>query len=172
MFSRRSGSPHIAEHQLLRKLPKPITSDTFTNFYSACIGSLITGWLGEKIGKKLMLLIAFVIVFIGTTLQIVSTTNQLFFVAKFIGGFSIGIGLSTIFSYMGEIAPLSIRGILTASSAVTFVLAQLIVALILNYQGNQSSRWAYRGLFLGQYVITGIACLILPFMPEHVFRPF
>ncbi|KAK5075322.1 hypothetical protein LTR64_001527 [Lithohypha guttulata] len=136
---------------------------------SGCIGSLITGWLGEKIGMKRMLLLGFINILIGTTIQIIATTNAVFFVAKFIGGFSIGIGLTTIFSYLGEIAPTPIRGILTAASAITFVLAQLIVALILNYISDGTTRWTYRGLFCGQYAITAIAMVGLPFMPESPY---
>lgn len=113
-----------------------------------------------------MFLIGFVVVFVGTTIQIIATTNEVFFAAKLIGGFSIGIGLSTAYSYMGEVAPVAIRGILTAAGAITFVLAQLIVALLLNYVGAREDRWSYRGIFLGQYVITAIAAVILPFMPE------
>lgn len=128
---------------------------------------MISGWLGEKIGRKFSLLIGFIIALIGTTVQIIATTNPVFFAAKFVGGFSIGFGLSTAYTYMGEIAPMAIRGILTAAGGITFVLAQLIVALLLDYVGARQDRWSYRGIFLGQYVLLGAALALLYFMPEY-----
>ncbi|KIX07442.1 uncharacterized protein Z518_02095 [Rhinocladiella mackenziei CBS 650.93] len=147
-FRKDFGSAYDGNHALPAKWQSAYSGAPVA---SRCIGSFVTGYLGEKIGKKLMLLIGF-------------SLSSLF-----IGGFSIGIGLTTTFSYIGEIAPVAIRGILTGASAVTFVLAQLIVALIVNYEGSQPTRWAYRGLFLGQYVITAIALDILPFMPESPY---
>jgi len=55
---------------------------------------------------------------------------------------------------------------MTAAAAISFTLGPFIVALIVNSYGNLPNAWAYRGIFVAQYAISGIGLIILPFMPE------
>jgi MFS family permease len=64
------------------------------------------------------------------------------------------------------VAPLRLRGIFTSAAAVAFCIGTLILAIIIDAYGNLPSSWAYKSLFLTQYGVTGIAVMILPFMPE------
>jgi len=132
------------------------------------IGNFAAGFIPDKIGRKPMIRISYVVLFVGITLETVARTNQLLFGGKFLNGFAVGALTSVTFTYLGEIAPLALRGILTAAGPFSFILGSFMVYLIVNCQGNQPSRWAYRGAFVGQYAITGIATILLPFMPECV----
>jgi len=107
-----------------------------------------------------------VAIFAGITIEVIATTNPVFFVGKTLNGVAVGGFISLAFTYLGEIVPLALRGVATAAGPVAFNVGSFLVYLIMNYQGNQPNRWAYRGIFVGQYAITGIGAIFLPFLPE------
>jgi MFS transporter, SP family, general alpha glucoside:H+ symporter len=65
-----------------------------------------------------------------------------------------------------QIAPLALRGMLTAACAIAFTVGPFIVALIVNSTGNEPARWAYRATFVAQYGFSGLGAILLPFAPE------
>lgn len=69
-------------------------------------------------------------------------------------------------TYIGEIAPLALRGVLTAAAAIAFTIGPFIVSLIVNDTGTMTSRWAYRAIFVSQYGFSALGAIFLPFMPE------
>jgi MFS family permease len=131
----------------------------------------MSGWLGDKIGKKAMIGFAYGLILAGISVEMVATTNEVFFGAKFMIGFAIGIGLAVSFSYLGEISPQRLRGIMGAAGSLSFIIAQLVVAVIQKGVSDRDDRWAYRGIFVAQYGITAIGIVFLPFMPEYVTLP-
>lgn len=96
----------------------------------------------------------------------ISVTNELFFAGKFIAGFPLGAIIALSMTYIGELTPLALRGVLTAASAISFTLGPLLVSLIVNWTGTLDSRWAYRSVFVSQYGVTAIGMMLWPFMPE------
>lgn len=69
-------------------------------------------------------------------------------------------------AYIGEITPLPLRGVLTAAMPISLISGALSSALVVNFTGDQSTRWAYRIAFVTGYGFMGLAALVLPFMPE------
>ncbi|KAI0008268.1 general substrate transporter [Xylariaceae sp. FL0662B] len=133
---------------------------------SAVIGSLGAGSIADQIGRKWTFFICYLFIFTGITLETVSTTNELFFAGKFLAGFAIG-GFTTIcMTYIGEIAPLALRGVLTAAAAIAFTIGPFVVSLILNGTGTRPDRWAYRTIFVSQYGFTALGAMFWPIMPE------
>jgi hypothetical protein len=55
-----------------------------------------------------------------------------------------------------QIAPLALRGILLALSAIAFTVGGIIITLIINSFGTLNSEWAYKSCFVAQYGVTGI----------------
>ncbi|GLA21623.1 hypothetical protein AnigIFM62618_011292 [Aspergillus niger] len=82
----------------------------------------------------------------------VATTNEVFFGAKFVIGFAIGTGLAVSFSYLGEISPERLRGIMGATGSISFIVAQLVVAVIQKSVSDRDDRIVF-----------------LPFMPESPY---
>ncbi|GKZ33047.1 hypothetical protein AbraIFM66950_002766 [Aspergillus brasiliensis] len=105
----------------------------------------------------------------GISVEMVATTNEVFFGAKFVIGFAIGTGVAVSFSYHGEISPQRSRGIMGATGSISFIFAQLVVAVIQKSVSDRDDRWAYRGIFVAQYGITLIGIVFLPFMPESPY---
>ncbi|KAF0318188.1 MFS hexose transporter [Colletotrichum asianum] len=133
---------------------------------SAVIGSIGAGYITDIIGRKWTYFISYVFIFVGITLETTSTTNEMFFAGKFIAGFPIGAFITVSMTYIGEIAPLALRGILTAAAAIAFTIGPFIVSLIVNATGARQDRWAYRAIFVSQYGVSGLGILVLAFMPE------
>lgn len=133
---------------------------------SAVFGSFAAGWIADRIGRRLSFATSFIFSAVGITLEVVATTNALFFAGKFINGWAIGGFIATGFTYIGEIAPTALRGILSSAAAIAFTFGPLLVALIQKGEGNKTTRWAYRSIFVSQYGVLAIGLLGWPFMPE------
>jgi SP family general alpha glucoside:H+ symporter-like MFS transporter len=117
-----------------------------------------------------------------------SNPNAVFFAGKMINGLAIGALLATALTYIGEVssknrgwvdvgrlgeeidskgppmtlpqvAPLALRGILLALSAIAFTLGGIIIAVIINAYGNLPTAWAYKSCFVAQYGVTGIMAI-------------
>ncbi|KAF4978528.1 hypothetical protein FZEAL_5100 [Fusarium zealandicum] len=133
---------------------------------SAVIGSLGGGYIADRIGRKWTMFISYIFIFTAITVETVSTTNPVFFAGKFIAGFPVGAFIAVSMTYIGEVAPLALRGTLTAAAAIAFTIGPFIVSLIANTTGSGTTRWAYRAIFVSQYAVSGLGFLVLPFMPE------
>ncbi|KAL7948835.1 general substrate transporter [Trichoderma barbatum] len=132
----------------------------------AVISSLVAAEMADIVGRKLMLLVALVVSFVGVGIEFYATTNAVFFAGKFINGIMVGIIATNMITYIGEIAPLALRGIFTCCIGVSYGIGPLVAFLIINYTGQVDSRWAYRSVFCSQFGFAAVALLLWPFMPE------
>ncbi|OQU98578.1 hypothetical protein CLAIMM_04341 isoform 1 [Cladophialophora immunda] len=133
---------------------------------AAVMGALSAAWIADKVGRRLALGFVFAVRLTSVTLEFIATTNYIFFAGRFLGGFSTGGTNSLCMAYIGEITPLPLRGVLTAAVPISLITGALSSALVVNFTGNQSTRWAYRIAFVSGYGFMGIAAAVLPFMPE------
>jgi SP family general alpha glucoside:H+ symporter-like MFS transporter len=111
-------------------------------------------------------MICLAVTFVAVTMEFVATTNGLFFGGKFLNGFVVGALASVTVTYIGEVAPMKLRGMLTCLTALAYTLGPLTVALIVNWTGVYTNRWAYRAVFCAQYGFAAIAAALVWFMPE------
>ena len=130
------------------------------------MGALSAAWIADKVGRRPTLGFIFSVRIVSSTLQYISTTNEIFFAGRFLGGFSTGATNSLCLAYIGEITPLPLRGILTAATPIALITGALSSALVVNFTGNQTTRWAYRIVFVSGYGFMGIALALLAFLPE------
>ncbi|KAH6996923.1 general substrate transporter [Ilyonectria destructans] len=133
---------------------------------SGVVGALGCGTIADWLGRRAVIIICLVIAYAAITMEFVATTNELFFGGKFLNGFSVGALASVTVSYIGEVAPMPLRGLLTCLSALAYTLGPLIVALVVNETGTFETRWAYRAIFCAQYGFAAVATIAVPFMPE------
>jgi SP family general alpha glucoside:H+ symporter-like MFS transporter len=80
---------------------------TKSNRYRAVIGSFAAGSIADKVGRRLCFVVAMIFSVVGITVEVVATTNPVFFAGKFINGFAIGGFVSVAFTYVGEVSLLS-----------------------------------------------------------------
>ncbi|KAF2013993.1 MFS general substrate transporter [Aaosphaeria arxii CBS 175.79] len=133
---------------------------------SAIVGALGCGQLADWLGRRMVVALCLVVTFAAVTMEFVATTNGVFFGGKFLNGFVVGALASVTVTYIGEIAPLALRGMLTCLTALAYTLGPLVVALIVNWTGVYTNRWAYRAVFCSQYGFAAISAIFWPFMPE------
>lgn len=83
------------------------------------VGAFASGWIVDRIGRKFLIGGCYLIVMVGITVEIIANNaadpNAVFFAGKFINGLAIGGLISTIMSYVGELAPTALRGVWTAA---------------------------------------------------------
>ncbi|PSN75659.1 maltose permease MAL31 [Corynespora cassiicola Philippines] len=130
------------------------------------IACLFTGQLADWIGRRYTLLISLIIAHVAIGVEFVATTNAVFFAGKLVQGFSIGIVATMMVAYVGEIAPLKLRGILTCCIGVAYGIGPLTAFIIINYTGDVETRWAYRTIFCSQWGFAAVATILWPWMPE------
>ncbi|KAF9878323.1 MFS hexose transporter [Colletotrichum karsti] len=162
-FRKDFGSPYNGDYVLPAKWQSAYSGAPVA---SAVVGSIGAGYIADLIGRKWTYFISYIFIFVGITLEVISTTNEIFFAGKFIAGFPIGAFITVSMTYIGEVAPLALRGIMTAAAAIAFTIGPFIVSLVVNSTGTREDRWAYRAVFVSQYGISGLGAIMLFFMPE------
>ncbi|KAF1959490.1 general substrate transporter [Byssothecium circinans] len=133
------------------------------------LGGLMTGVIISRFGRKICILIAYIISTGGIFLQFFSTTPAHFFGGKILTGIPLGVFATTAPGYSSEMAPLSIRGAVKAGVNFAIVLGQLIGYGVQRQSAFYDDSRQYKVLFATQwgYVIIGLA--ILPFLPESPY---
>ncbi|KAJ4321899.1 hypothetical protein N0V84_005065 [Fusarium piperis] len=133
---------------------------------SGIVGALGCGAIADWLGRRAVIIICLVITYAAITMEFVATTSAVFFGGKFLNGFAVGALASVTVSYIGEITPLALRGMLTCLSALAYTLGPFAVSLIVNETGTYESRWAYRAVFCAQYGFAVVSTIFVFFMPE------
>ncbi|RDW59267.1 MFS hexose transporter [Coleophoma crateriformis] len=128
--------------------------------------SLSAGLIADRFGRKLTFFIAFIVSFIGVTVEMISTTNAVFFVGKSVNGVAIGLIISVGMTYVGEITPPALRGLTTAACALAFTFGPWIGSFIVLGTGTKTNRWAYRAMFASQYGFNVTGFVFLWWLPE------
>lgn len=122
--------------------------------------------IADQVGRKPVLGLGFLIKAISTTLQLIATTNSVFFGAMVLNGVSSGTLTTMAFTYIGEVSPTALRGIISAGTPIAICFGGLCAAILTEYAGTQDSRWAYRTGFASEYGFVVVSAVLLPFMPE------
>lgn len=130
------------------------------------IGALSAGQIADWIGRKYTIMIVLALSYVSITLEFVAVTNPVFFGGKLLNGFNVGVLAAVGTTYVGEITPLALRGLMTCLLALAYTVGPLVCSIILNSVGTATTRWAYRGIFCSQYGFLVIGTLFVPFMPE------
>ncbi|EEU39712.1 uncharacterized protein NECHADRAFT_43378 [Fusarium vanettenii 77-13-4] len=133
---------------------------------STAIGALIAAQVADSIGRKWTIMASLLVSYAAISLEFVATTNPVFFAGKLVNGFAVGTLAATTATYIGEISPLALRGMLTCIIAFAYTVGPFVAALILDGTGSSTTRWAYRAVFCSQYGFCAVATLFAPFMPE------
>ncbi|CAI7585287.1 unnamed protein product [Penicillium manginii] len=99
----------------------------------AFAGCFLSMWLANRVGRRVSLIIASILVFIGVALQAgASGYIASLYVGRFIAGVAIGIASSVNPLYVSENAPRGIRGLLTGFYQLSIVTG-LTLAFWINY---------------------------------------
>jgi sugar porter (SP) family MFS transporter len=138
----------------------------------AIVGCLVAGWVSDKWGRKLGLMIAAAIFALSSVGMAISPVRDIFILMRFCAG--IGVGMASMLSpmYIAEISPAYLRGRMVAINQLTIVIGILITNLVnytLRNNGEDAWRWMF-GLGFIPAVLFFIGAVWLPESPRWLIK--
>lgn len=146
------------------------------------VGALVAGGLGDKYGRKPILMLAGLLFFLSALGSMIPPNFTLLIIARLVGGFGVGVASVLAPLYISEFAPPKIRGRLVAlyqfSIVVGILLAFFANSLLLNFSQDNSIEIGqgifnkifiseiWRGMFGVEMIPALLFVLLLMFVPE------
>lgn len=124
--------------------------------YSAC------SYIADHIGRRWSLFIGLLFVTGGVFGEVFSLTRPAFLIGKLVLGIGLGFYLTVAPLYASELAPIKLRGIVTAGVNFAIVIGQLLSNAVIKGFGSRTDRWAYRGPFAVQWLFVRESRQYLP----------
>jgi len=144
-----------------------------SNLIIACIfGSVLTGPLTDRFGRKRMLLVAGILFTLSAVLSGLPRYYWQLILARFIGG--LGVGIASVLSpiYIAELAPASVRGILVSVNQLAIVVGILLTYIsnwLLVGIGENDWRWMFGVEAIPAFLFT-FALLFIPESPRWLAK--
>lgn len=124
------------------------------------------GWIANRYGRKMSLLVGILFCVGGIIGQVLSETRIAFLLSKYVLGFGLGFFLTIGPLCTSEISPVALRGIATAAVNLGIGIGQLLSNSVIAGFGDRTDRWAYRAPFAFQLIFSAFLLAFLPFAPE------
>jgi sugar porter (SP) family MFS transporter len=133
------------------------------------LGAIASGWLMEVFGRKRTLAACCVYSIVFVFLQFFSTSIGMLCAAEVLGGLAYGFYVVIAPTYSSEICPLALRGVLTASVNLMFVIGQFIAQGCAAGLETRLDEWSYKIPFAIQWIWPVALLIALPFAPESPY---
>ncbi|KAH8919329.1 general substrate transporter [Atractiella rhizophila] len=123
----------------------------------AWLGALLMGYISDRLGRRKSIIVAVFIFLLGSALQTAAPKSQdaYLFAGRFVAGLSIGMLAMVVPAYQSEIAPVHLRGTLTALQQFNITVG-ILLAFWISY---------------GTHFIGGINCTNIDFNQAEVDCP-
>lgn len=132
--------------------------------FGAAVGALVIGSVSDKLGRKKLLLIISLL-FIITSFGISrSTSLSELYLYRFLLGISIGVSSFAAPSYISEIAPANMRGLLVSFFQTAIVIGILLTYVVNFFLANNDNAW--RLMFVYGVVPATVLLFGLILLPE------
>jgi SP family galactose:H+ symporter-like MFS transporter len=129
----------------------------------AALGSLGSGWLSKRLGRKRSLILGGILFVIGSFLCAITPSASALIGFRFILGLAIGIASFTAPMYLAEVTPENIRGSMVSTYQLMITIG-ILVAFLSDLAFSHSGLWRW---MLGVIGIPGVLFLIGVFtLPE------
>jgi MFS family permease len=133
-------------------------------------GMILGGFLAasgvQYFGRRITLGISYIISIGGVCLQYYCKNPAEFFGSKLLTGLPMGVFLSVAPSYASEMAPLVVRGAITAGMNFAICFGQLLGYAVMRQASFYPDARQYRVLFATQWGFAAVALIFLPLFPE------
>ncbi|KAL3469081.1 general substrate transporter [Aspergillus californicus] len=137
-----------------------------TSPLGAVFGSYMVGWPLDRYGRRWTMAGCCIVSAIAVAIQVSAQNKAQILVAELVNGLVVGAYPVVAPTYISEVTPVVLRGLVAASVNFNFVLGQLICSLILLGTQGRSDRWAYGIPFAVQWSFPVIIFISLFFAPE------
>jgi MFS transporter, SP family, xylose:H+ symportor len=162
-----------------------LTSDKAIGWANSCaligclVGSMLSGALGERFGRKKLLIVAAVLFGVSSVLTGWAFTFSSFVAWRIVGGVAIGIASNVSPTYIAEVSPAPWRGRLVTLNQLTIVVgilaAQIVNWLIAQPVADGATaemiRASWNGQFGWRWMFTAVAVPSLAFLVGAFFIP-
>ncbi len=130
------------------------------------VGSLLSGWIADKLGRRGVMILDFVLFVVAAAFAAVSQNITELLLARFLIGVGIGGDFAPSYSLVSEIAPRNRRGTLLSSLQVFWgiggMAAGLVGIVLFRVGGPEAWRW----MFLSAVIPAIIVILLRRSLPE------
>ncbi|KAL2167345.1 hypothetical protein VTG60DRAFT_1378 [Thermothelomyces hinnuleus] len=133
------------------------------------LGALASGYPLEKIGRRWTLAICCLWSIALVFVQFFATSVEMLCVGEILGGLAYGFYVVIAPTYSSEICPLALRGFLTTSVNLAFVIGQFIAQGVAAGLETRLDEWAYKAPFALQWLWPVLILAGLPFAPESPY---
>ena len=137
----------------------------------AIIGSILSGLLGDKFGRRKLILIASLIFLVGAIGSAIAPEEITLTISRIFLGTAVGTASSLVPAYMSEIAPAKIRGKLSGLNQLMIVIGMLLSYIVAFIFEPVPNSWR---LMLGSAGIFAIVLyfgvLKLPESPRYLIK--
>jgi SP family xylose:H+ symportor-like MFS transporter len=143
------------------------------------LGSIISGWMSDRFGRKKLLLLSAVLFALSSILTGWAHTFTVFIVWRMIGGVAIGIASNVSPTYIAEVSPAPWRGRLVTLNQLTIVVG-ILAAQIANWliadrvpEGASSAliRSSWNGQYGWRWMFTAVALPAIVFFLGALLIP-
>ncbi|MGB9183465.1 MAG: sugar porter family MFS transporter [Solirubrobacteraceae bacterium] len=129
----------------------------------AMIGAACAGRMSDRLGRRLLIIVAAVVFTVGSLLAAVAPSVGVLIAARFIIGLAVGSAALVVPLYLSEVAPTEVRGAI-ASLNQLMIVGGILLAFIVNAILASSANWR---LMLGLAAVPSVVLLVgMLFMPE------
>ncbi|KAG7879532.1 hypothetical protein KL905_003073 [Ogataea polymorpha] len=133
------------------------------------VGLMLGSFFADRVGRRNTLFCAVLLTVPFITLEYIATSIEVFFVGKFFNSFCLGMISSCCSVYVSECAPLALRGFFAATIALALCIGPFICVLINNTTSTYTTRMAYRGIFIPQWIFSITAMAMIMTIPESAY---
>ncbi|CAM8981941.1 unnamed protein product [Rhodiola kirilowii] len=135
------------------------------------IGAAIGGWMNDKFGRKLSILGADILFFIGAIVMAIAPAPWVIIVGRILVGFGVGMASMTAPLYISEASPARIRGALVSTNGLLITGGQFLAYLINLAFTKAPGTWRWMlGVAGLPAVVQFVLMLSLPESPRWLFR--
>ncbi|KAG6046953.1 hypothetical protein E4U17_007682 [Claviceps sp. LM77 group G4] len=137
------------------------------------LGALLSPLMGDRIGRRLALMISCWVFNFGVILQTVSTAIPMFLAGRFFAGLGVGLISALIPLYQSETAPKWIRGAIVGSYQFSITVGLLLAAVVNNATKDRYDTGSYRIPIAVQFawsIILFAGMIILPETPRFLIK--
>ncbi|WVW84371.1 hypothetical protein I302_106405 [Kwoniella bestiolae CBS 10118] len=132
---------------------------------SKTLGMFTGGWFANKFGRKPALIGAIVVLLAGSICEITAHNWQSWLAAAIVVRLGVGLAQSILITYVSEISPFQIRGVMIGAYQLFIAFGQLISSIATQLiDVHQPTKW--RPLIGLEFIFTGILCILIWFVPE------
>ncbi|KAK3025331.1 hypothetical protein RJ639_043840 [Escallonia herrerae] len=137
----------------------------------AIIGAAVGGWMNDKFGRKVSILVADFLFFVGAIIMAVSPAPWMIIFGRVFVGLGVGMASMTAPLYISEASPARIRGALVSTNGLLITGGQFLSYLINLAFTHTSGTWRWMlGVAGIPALVQFILMLSLPESPRWLYR--